>query len=114
MPASARRALVLFALAAACACSRGPSATPSTSGNQQTPNAPAAEKRSTPLPQLQLSVEKPVVGAKVHVTASGLPSGKMADLQWETVNGGWVIEDFYYFRGKKYAEVSRSLGKFPI
>jgi hypothetical protein len=31
------------------------------------------------------------------------------DLVWGTVDGGWVIEDYFHFRGKKYAETTRTL-----
>jgi hypothetical protein len=49
----------------------------------------------------------------VHVTAAGLPASKTVDLSWGTVSGGWVIEDYYHFRGKKYSETTTSLGQFP-
>jgi hypothetical protein len=55
-----------------------------------------------------------VVGSKVHVVATGLPAGKTVDLKWGTVSGGWLIEDYYYFRGKKFSETTSSLGKFPV
>jgi hypothetical protein len=29
-------------------------------------------------------------------------------------NRGWVIEDYYHFRRKKYSETASSLGTFPI
>jgi hypothetical protein len=38
----------------------------------------------------------------------------MVELQWGTVTGGWVIEDYYHFRGKKYSDASSSLGTFRI
>ena len=64
---------------------------------------------------LTLTYEKPaVVGAEVRVTASNLPASKEVDLAWATVTGGWVIEDYYHFRGKKYEETSLSLGKFTV
>ena len=50
----------------------------------------------------------------MHATAAGLPPGKAVDLTWGTVNGGWVIEDYYHFRGKKYTETRTSLGKFAV
>ena len=34
------------------------------------------------------------------------------ELTWATVQGGWVIEDYYHFRGKKYEESSVPLGRF--
>ena len=55
-----------------------------------------------------------MVGARVTVRATGLPAGKEAELQWGTVTGGWVIEDYYHFRGKKYTDSTMSLGRFPI
>jgi len=30
------------------------------------------------------------------------------------VTGGWVIEDYFHFRGKKYSEISKSLGKAEV
>ena len=33
---------------------------------------------------------------------------------WGTVSGGWVVEDYYHFRGKKYSETTTSLGQFPV
>jgi len=74
----------------------------------------AAAKPDTPVQKLNLTYEKPVVGAEVKAAASGLPAGKTVDLKWSTVTGGWVIEDNYYFRGKKYSETTSSLGKFPV
>jgi hypothetical protein len=38
----------------------------------------------------------------VRATASGLPAGKIVELPGP-VTGGWVVEDYYHFRGKKYA-----------
>jgi hypothetical protein len=33
---------------------------------------------------------------------------------WQTVNGGWVIEDYYHFRGKKFREIATSVGQAQI
>jgi hypothetical protein len=64
---------------------------------------------------LNLAYDKPaVVGASVHATATGLPPGSKVDLMWGTVTGGWVIEGYYQFRGKKYSETATSLGQFPV
>jgi hypothetical protein len=77
--------------------------------------SPAAATSEEPVQQLALAYDKPaVVGARVTASAAGLPAGQMADLQWGTVTGGWVIEDYYHFRGKKYSDASFSLGSFPI
>ena len=64
---------------------------------------------------LDLVYDKPaIVGASAQATATGLPAGKTVDLTWGTVTGGWVIEDYYHFRGKKYSETTTSLGQFPV
>ena len=55
-----------------------------------------------------------MVGAKVRAVIDGLPAGKTVELQWGTVTGGWVIEKYYYFRGRKYSDTKLSLGKFPV
>src|SRR5437870_3618826 len=81
----------------------------------QQPAAPVVAKAdSAPnvsYKKLDLQVEKPVVGAEVRVSAMDLPPGKVAELQWGTVTGGWVVEDYYHFKGKKYTETQTSLGK---
>ena len=64
---------------------------------------------------LTLTYAKPaVVGASVTASAAGLPAGRDAELRWGTVTGGWVIEDYYHFRGKKYSDSHSTLGTFPI
>jgi hypothetical protein len=65
--------------------------------------------------KLDLRYEKPVViGTEVRAAAADLPAGKTAELLWGTVTGGWVVEDYYHFKGKKYTESTTSLGKFNI
>ena len=76
---------------------------------------PAAKADSTPnvpYKKLELKFEKPIVGAEVHVSATGLPADKVVELQWGTVTGGWVVSDYYHFKGKKYSETTSPLGKF--
>lgn len=77
-----------------------------------------AHAAATPEPaflqKLELTYDKPIVGAKVRAVIEGLPAGKVVELQWGTVSGGWVIENYYYFRGRKYSETKLSLGKFPV
>ena len=73
---------------------------------------PPAKNASAPA-RLDLAYSKPVtVGAAVRATVAGLPPGKPVDLTWGTVKGGWVIEGYYNFRGKKYEEVTTTLGRF--
>jgi hypothetical protein len=77
------------------------------------PEPPAAAE--VPLQKLTLVYSKPpIVGTVVTASATGLPAGKMVDLQWATVTGGWVVEDYYHFRGKKYLDMKRSLGSFAV
>src|SRR5437867_12989192 len=102
------RLAIFLVILAACSCSRPTSSAPSADTLQ------AAAKADVPLKRLDLTYEKHVVGAKVRAVASDLPAGKTVDLKWSTVTGGWVIEDYYYFRGKKYSETTTSLGKFPV
>ena len=60
---------------------------------------------------LTFKYDRPVVGAEVQVSLDGLTPGKTVDLMWSTVKGGWVIEDYYYFRGKKYEPLQTRLGQ---
>src|SRR5262249_11067991 len=102
------RLVFVFALAALpTACSRA-HVTETSGGGQPSPAA-------SPVASLELEYDQPaVVGATAHATASGLEAGKTVDLGWGTATGGWVIEDYYHFRGKKYAEATASLGRFPV
>src|SRR4051812_526317 len=94
-------------LAAACAaCSSSPRAA-------SDPDAKPADAAPSGLAVLNLEYGRPaVVGTTVHASVGGLPPRTAVDLSWGTVTGGWVIEDYYHFRGKKYAETTTSLGRF--
>jgi hypothetical protein len=83
---------------------------------QQPPQPPAKAEAASKdgYKKLELVYDKPVVGAEVRVSAQDLPAGKTVELQWGTVTGGWVIEDYYHFKGKKYAETTLPLGKFDV
>ena len=70
----------------------------------------AAPKRLT-LTYDKTRTAKPVVGSAVDATAEGLPPNKTVSLAWGTVEGGWVIEDYFHFRGKKYTETTRTLSQ---
>jgi len=100
--------LIGFA-AALTGCSRS-----STNLSQSVSASPAASPNATVV-ALNLTHDDPlVVGSAVHARASSLPASKSVDLSWGTVTGGWVIEDYFHFRGKKYSETTTSLGHFPI
>lgn len=75
----------------------------------------ATASQADGLARLELTYDKPaVVGAAVRATVSGLPANKTATLSWGTVSGGWVIEDYYHFRGKKFVESDTTLGEFVV
>ena len=98
--------LAVLAAAAMPACSRS-----------SVGHAAGATPPSTPshIATLDLAYDKPaVVGAVARATAADLPAGKTVDLEWGTVSGGWVVEDYYHFRGKKYSETTAPLGRFPV
>ena len=106
----ARLALTASAALLAASCSSG---NPQSTAESPAPES-AAPASSGDVQRLNLTYDKPVVGARVTVSAAGLPAGREAELQWGTVTGGWVIEDYYHFRGKKYTDSTTSLGRFPI
>jgi len=94
-------------VAASAACSRTAADQPAGAASVAATNSPVAT--------LDLAYDKPaVVGSNVNATANGLPIGKTVDLEWGTVTGGWVVEDYYHFRGKKYSETTTSLGRVPV
>jgi hypothetical protein len=57
---------------------------------------------------------KPVVGSRIDLAAEGLPPNRMVDLMWETVDGGWVVEDGYRFRGKRFTDSTKVLGRARV
>jgi hypothetical protein len=98
--------LAMMVTVAAAACSRSSASQPAQA---------VAPALTAPAPKLDLAYETPAVaGTVVVATADGLPAGQTADLEWGTVTGGWVVEDYYHFRGKKYAESTWPLGRVPV
>lgn len=90
----------------ACVCA-------AVAGCRAQPQPSPAKKPDAQLRPLTLThpgVAKAVVGSTIEATADGLPPGRTVDLLWQTVKGGWVIEDYFHFRGKKYAETSQAIG----
>jgi hypothetical protein len=107
-PRAALFATMAGAALLAAGCSNPPSSADSPVTTETTGTSGA------PLQRLELTYEQPIVGALVTATATGLPAGQTAELEWRTVTGGWVIEDYYYFRGKQYTDSTLPLGTFPI
>src|SRR6266536_969461 len=60
------------------------------------------------------STAKAVVGTQIDASAAGLPPNKAVDLVWETVDGGWMIEEGYRFRGKRFTESTKVLGRAQV
>src|SRR5262245_15358554 len=111
-------AAILAALTSS-GCGRGtPPQTPESTGTASSseadasPSAPAPKRLTLTYDKTQ--TPKPVVGTPVEAAAEGLPPNKTVDLVWGTVDGGWVIEDYFHFRGKKYAETMRPLSQATI
>jgi hypothetical protein len=98
---------------ASVACSGASASRPEATAD---PAPVAPREAATPDPTLLRFTydDRPTVGAFVKVAATDLPAGKTADLVWASVTGGWVVEDYYRFRGKKYQPTRTSLGRFTI
>ena len=105
-----RSAVAVSTLVALAACSR------TTASRSEAPAADASPAAAGARPPqiLKLTHTATTVGAEVRASASDLPAGKTVELTWKTVTGGWVIEDYYHFRGKKYTESTSSLGRFTV
>jgi hypothetical protein len=90
------------------------------SSRDQSPTSnPAAVTRQDVAPPGTLTLSyadaaRPVVGVEAYATAEGLPPHRTVDLMWETVNGGWVVENGYRFRGKKFTQSTVSLGRAEV
>ena len=98
---------VTSALALSSSCSR-------TTASPSETDAASSSATQPSVQTLNITHDATTVGAEVRATATGLPAGKTAELTWKTVSGGWVIEDYYHFKGKKYQESTLSLGRFSV
>src|SRR2546427_1534365 len=106
-------ALVAAITTAACRAAVPASARAQADSTQSTPkNEHTAALR--PLKLTPSKTAKPVVGTKIDASAEGLPPNRMVDLIWETVAGGWVVEDGYRFRGKRFTDSTRVLGRAQV
>jgi hypothetical protein len=108
----------IIAAFTAVACGRGVQTPSQSTGNHdvsasQPSTAAPAPKRLT-LTYDKTRTPKPIVGTTIDATAEGLPPNKTVNVLWGTVDGGWVIEDYFHFRGKKYAETMRTLSKAAV
>jgi hypothetical protein len=97
--------------AGGCRADRPP--VPTEDGADHTSARPSAPSLKT-LTVRPVNNAKPVVGAVVEATAEGLPPHRKVDLRWETVKGGWVVEDGYRFLGKRFTDTTISLGQSEV
>src|SRR5437870_5485483 len=95
---------LVAAAAAVLACAACQGATPASAQAEGARAAVPSKKTSTSDPKtLKLSRAagaQPIIGAAVEATAEGLPPNRSVELMWETVDGGWVVEDGFRFKGK--------------
>ncbi len=110
-PAATAIGATLFVALSAFACGR---AEPVSS---QAPDASAPKSSAAPLKLLTLTYDKsrkPVPGTDVVATAEGLPANRKVTLLWGTVDGGWVIEGYSHFRGKKFSDTTKPLTQAEV
>ncbi len=93
---------------------KAPAATASADSGGRVLSDPANSPAPKRLTLAYDRTHKPVAGTSVDATAEGLPPNKTVNLMWGTVDGGWVIEDYFHFRGKKYNETTRPLSQATI
>jgi hypothetical protein len=106
-------AALIVALSAS-ACGR---AVPASSQARDASATEAAQPSAAPPKLLTITYDKsrkPIGGMSVEATAEGLPPNRKVNLVWGTVDGGWVIEDYFHFRGKKYTETTKALGQADV
>ena len=109
-------ALCASLTAASCRHADPPSARPERGADQSDQSDQSSKKKPSTAQLKTLTLHHPsaaraVVGTEVEAIAEGLPRGRKVDLIWQTVKGGWVVEDYYHFRGKKFTDTTRSLGQ---
>ncbi|MGE3842241.1 MAG: hypothetical protein AB7I50_11695 [Vicinamibacterales bacterium] len=104
-------AFVATACSGAAAPASGPEPAPTTAVESSPAESSSAESSVRPL---KLDAESRTVGSAVRATATDLPPGAVVALEWDTVTGGWVIEDYYRFLGKKYSPSTVALGQFTV
>ena len=97
--------VALFTLMGAIGCGRDLT-------SSQAASPPAVGGTTVPPKKITITAPpqtKLVAGVEVEASAEGLPANKTVDLVWGTVNGGWVVEDYYRFRGKKFTNATKVL-----
>ena len=110
---------LVVCLCMAAACRDAPPASVQAQGAAAQAAVPSSSKADPgaglkTLTLTRANTGKPVVGTEVHATADGLPPNRTVDLLWETVDGGWVVEDGYRFRGKRFVESTKVLVRATV
>ncbi len=106
-------ALVAAIMTAGCRAAVPASARAQAEGTQST----SKKEHTAALKPLKLTLAKaakPVVGTEIDASADGLPPNRTVDLIWETVAGGWVVEDGYRFRGKRFTDSTKVLRRAQV
>jgi hypothetical protein len=83
-------------------------------GTTQSSSPPQSTKPLKTLTLTRANDAAAIVGGDVVATAEDLPPGHEVDLIWETVDGGWVVEDGYRFRGKQYKDSTKTLRRARV
>jgi hypothetical protein len=80
----------------------------------QAASPPVVTQTQSSFAHIVTSPAKTTVGNLVSFSATGFTPGSVIDLQWDTVEGGWVTRDYYKFEGKQYHESQLALGQFRV
>ena len=106
--------ITLIVLVSAIACGRDTS--PPRDSSQAESASAAKQPAETPkkLTLTYPAATKPVAGVEVEASAEGLPPNRKVDLVWGTVTGGWVVEEYYRFRGKRFANSTKTLTQAQV
>ena len=107
--------ILLLTLVSAIGCR---SNAPNPIDSSQAASAPTATTAAVDPPK-KLTLTYPrnaklVADVEVEATAEGLPPNRRLDLVWGTVNGGWVVEDYHRFRGKRFTNATRNLAQADV
>jgi hypothetical protein len=116
VPASTAIGATLLVALSAFACGRAaPVSSQAPDASVSDALAPKASiAAAKPLTLVYDKSRKPVPGTAVQAIAEGLPPNRKVNLVWGTVDGGWVIEDYSHFRGKKFTETTRTLTQVDV
>ncbi len=115
VPAATAIGATLLVALSAFACGRSaPTSSQAADASAPDASAPKSATATKPLTLVYDRSQKPVPGTSVQATAEGLPANRKVNLVWGTVDGGWVIEDYFHFRGKKFNETTRTIAQADV